>query len=39
MDVDVLIVGGGIIGCSAARELSKFNLNVVLMEKETDICS
>ncbi|HCC00068.1 MAG TPA: FAD/NAD(P)-binding oxidoreductase [Ruminococcaceae bacterium] len=39
IDVDVLIVGGGIIGCSAARELSKFNLNVVLMEKETDICS
>ncbi len=36
-EVDILIVGGGIIGCGIARELSKFNLNICLVEKEEDI--
>ncbi len=34
---DVLIVGGGIIGCSIARELSRYNLDVLLIEKEYDV--
>ena len=29
MDYDVLILGGGIVGCAAAYELSKYNLNMV----------
>ena len=37
MDYDVLILGGGIIGCAAAYELSKFNLNIAVIEKEYDI--
>ena len=36
-EVDILIVGGGVIGCGIARELSKFNLNICLVEKEEDI--
>ena len=36
MDYDVLILGGGIIGCSVAYELSKYNLNIALIEKERD---
>lgn len=35
--VDVLIIGGGIIGCSIARELSKWNLSILLVDKEDDI--
>ena len=37
MDYDVLILGGGIIGCAAAYELSKYNLNIAVIEKEYDI--
>ncbi len=35
--VDVLIIGGGIIGCSIARELSKWNISVLLLDKECDL--
>ena len=34
---DVLIVGGGISGASIARELSKWKLDVLLVEKESDL--
>jgi L-2-hydroxyglutarate oxidase LhgO len=37
MDYDVLILGGGIVGCAAAYELSKYSLNVALIEKDYDI--
>ena len=37
MDYDVLVLGGGIIGCAAAYELSKYNLNIAVIEKEYDI--
>lgn len=37
MDYDVLILGGGIIGCAAAYELSKYSLNIALIEKDSDI--
>lgn len=34
---DVLIIGGGISGCSVARELSRYKLNILLLEKEADL--
>ena len=37
MDYDILILGGGIIGCSVAYELSKYNLNIALIERDYDI--
>ncbi|PJI10348.1 MULTISPECIES: FAD-dependent oxidoreductase [Clostridium] len=37
MDYDVLILGGDIIGCAVAYELSKYNLNVSLIEKKYEI--
>lgn len=37
MDYDVLILGGGIIGCAVAYELSKYNINIALIEKDYDI--
>lgn len=36
-NVDVLIIGGGVIGCGAARELSKYELNILVVEKASDI--
>lgn len=33
---DVLIVGGGISGCSIARELSRYKLDILLVDKEAD---
>ncbi|MBE6072618.1 MAG: FAD-dependent oxidoreductase [Clostridium butyricum] len=39
MDYDVLILGGGIIGCAVAYELSKYNINIALIEKDYDIAS
>ena len=35
---EVLIIGAGVVGCSIARELSKFNIKTVLLEKENDVC-
>lgn len=34
---DVLIVGGGIMGCSLARELSRLDIKVLLVEKANDV--
>lgn len=34
---DVVIVGGGISGCAVARELSKYNLKILLCEKHGDV--
>ena len=34
---DVLIIGGGVIGCSIARELTRYKLNVLLVDKESDV--
>ena len=36
---EVLVIGGGVIGCAIARELSKFKIETVLLEKETDVGS
>lgn len=35
--LDVLIVGCGIIGAAAAFELSKYNLNIAVLERENDV--
>jgi len=34
---DVMIKGGGVIGCSIARELSRWQLKVLLADKEDDV--
>jgi len=35
---DILIIGGGVIGCSIARELSKYSADITLVEKNIDVC-
>lgn len=34
---DVMIIGGGVIGCAIAREMTKYNVSVLLAEKESDV--
>ncbi len=34
---DIFIIGGGIIGCSIARECAKYDMRILLVEKEHDI--
>ena len=34
---DVLIIGGGVIGCGVARELSRYNVDILVVDKATDI--
>ena len=36
---DVIIIGAGVIGCSIARYLSRYHANVLVLEKEEDVCS
>jgi glycerol-3-phosphate dehydrogenase len=37
MKHDVVIIGAGVIGCAIARELSKYKLDILLVEKELDV--
>lgn len=36
---DVIIIGGGVVGCAVSRELTKYDLKVALLEKSVDICA
>lgn len=35
---DVIIIGAGVSGCAIARELSRFNLKMAVLEKASDVC-
>jgi len=37
MKTDVVIIGGGVIGTAIARELSRYRLDITLIEKEEDV--
>jgi len=37
MKNDVTIIGGGVVGTAIARELSRYNLSIALVEREADI--
>ena len=34
---DVAVIGGGVVGCAVLRELSRYRLRAVLLEKESDL--
>jgi glycerol-3-phosphate dehydrogenase len=36
METEVLIIGGGVLGAAVARELSRYKVDTILVEKEAD---
>ena len=36
---DAAVIGGGILGCFVARNLRRWNISAVLLEKEADVCT
>ena len=37
MQNDVVVIGAGVVGCAVARELSRYNLNVTVLEAGSDV--
>jgi len=35
---DVIVIGAGVVGCMVARTLSRYKLDILLIEKEADVC-
>ena len=35
---DVLIIGAGLLGCFTARNLTKYDIGITVLEKEGDVC-
>ena len=35
---DIAVIGGGVIGGAILRELSKYNVKTILLEKSSDVC-
>ena len=35
---DVLVIGGGVVGCTILRELTRYQASVALVERNPDIC-
>ena len=35
---DVIIIGAGVTGCAIARESSRYDLDVLVLEREEDVC-
>jgi len=36
-DYDVIVIGGGAVGCAVLRELSRYDLRLLLLEREADL--
>ena len=36
---DAIVIGGGILGCFTARNLRRWNISTLLLEKEADVCT
>ena len=36
---DAVVIGGGILGCFAARNLRKWNISTLLLEEAEDVCT
>ena len=38
-EYDVIVIGAGAVGSAIARELSRYNLKIAVLEKELDVCT
>lgn len=34
---DIIVIGAGVVGCAIARELSKYKLDVLVIDKNEDV--
>ena len=39
LTTEVLIIGGGVVGAAIARELSRYQLDIILVEKNSDVAT
>ena len=39
MDKDVIVIGGGIVGCAVADRLARFDISVTVLERDDDVAS
>lgn len=39
MIYDVIIIGAGVIGCAVARELARYHADILVLEKDGDVCT
>lgn len=39
IQVDAAVIGGGVLGCFAARNLRRWNISAVLIEQAEDVCT
>ena len=37
-ETDVIIIGAGLLGCFTARNLTRYDMSVTVLEKESDVC-
>ena len=35
---DIIIIGAGVAGCACARELSRYSADILVLDKEEDVC-
>ena len=35
---DIAVIGAGVVGCAVARELSRYRLGIVVIDRESDVC-
>jgi len=35
---DAVVIGGGILGCMLARNLRRWKIHTLLLEKDDDVC-
>ena len=35
---DILIIGAGLLGCFTARNLTRYDIGIIVLEKEDDVC-
>ena len=38
-EYDVIVIGGGLLGCFVARNLARYKLKIALLEKREDLCT
>ena len=36
---DAIVIGGGVLGCFAARSLSRYKLRILVLEQREDVCT